>query len=96
MLTQPKVYTSSEEFVTGEDERGRILRTLYAPSPLLRTSSGTHTRPVPRPRSQRNVNSGECQLHSYPYCYLQLQIYDLHLITLLSLLNCVPCTVNDL
>nr|XP_046150491.1 mitogen-activated protein kinase kinase kinase kinase 5-like [Oncorhynchus gorbuscha] len=54
---KPKVYTSSEEFVTGEDERGRILRTLYAPSPLLRTSSGTHTRPVPRPRSQRNVNS---------------------------------------
>ncbi|CAB1347718.1 unnamed protein product, partial [Coregonus sp. 'balchen'] len=48
----PTIYTrSSEEIVTGEDERGRTMRTLYAPSPLLRTSSGTHTRPVPHPVS---------------------------------------------
>ncbi|XP_029536593.1 mitogen-activated protein kinase kinase kinase kinase 5-like isoform X1 [Oncorhynchus nerka] len=54
---KPKVCHSSEEIVTGEDKRGQTLHSLYAPSPLLRTSSATHTRPVPRPRSQRNVNS---------------------------------------
>ncbi|XP_023822870.1 mitogen-activated protein kinase kinase kinase kinase 5 [Salvelinus sp. IW2-2015] len=54
---KPKVCPSSEEIVTGEDEHGRTLHSLYAPSPLLRTFSATHTRPVPRPRSRRNVNS---------------------------------------
>ncbi|KAL0972979.1 hypothetical protein UPYG_G00197250 [Umbra pygmaea] len=54
---KPKTRTSSDESVTGEDERCRAPCSLHTPSPLLRTSSGTHTRPVPRPRSQRNVNS---------------------------------------
>ncbi|XP_038829891.1 mitogen-activated protein kinase kinase kinase kinase 5-like isoform X5 [Salvelinus namaycush] len=60
---KPKVCPSSEEIVTGEDEHGRTLHSLYAPSPLLRTFSATHTRPVPRPRSRRNVNSDPV---SYP------------------------------
>ncbi|KAB5550110.1 hypothetical protein PHYPO_G00049960 [Pangasianodon hypophthalmus] len=55
---KPKMRSSSEESVTAEDERSKV-QSLYIPSPLLRTSSGTHTRshPVPRPRSVRNVNS---------------------------------------
>ncbi|XP_041668430.1 mitogen-activated protein kinase kinase kinase kinase 5-like isoform X2 [Cheilinus undulatus] len=52
---KPKVRTSSEESVTGDDDRVRKPCSLYAPSsPLLRTSSGTHVRPTPRPRSTRH------------------------------------------
>ncbi|XP_062873159.1 mitogen-activated protein kinase kinase kinase kinase 5-like [Trichomycterus rosablanca] len=55
---KPKICSSSDESVNAEDDRMRT-HTLYTPPPLLRTSSGTHThtRPVPRPRSVRNVNS---------------------------------------
>ncbi|KAL6471971.1 hypothetical protein MHYP_G00206210 [Metynnis hypsauchen] len=57
---KPKIRSSSEESMAGDDDRSRA-PSLYAlaPAPLLRTSSGTHTRsrPVPRPRSVRNVNS---------------------------------------
>ncbi|KAG9331313.1 hypothetical protein JZ751_019504 [Albula glossodonta] len=54
---KPKMRTSSEESMTGEEDRGRAGGSLYAPSPLLRCSSGSGVRPVPRPRSVRNVNS---------------------------------------
>ncbi|XP_023667916.1 mitogen-activated protein kinase kinase kinase kinase 5 [Paramormyrops kingsleyae] len=55
---KPKLRTSSEESVSGDDSRGRGAPcSLYAPSPLVRCSSSTPTRPVPRPRSVRNVNS---------------------------------------
>lgn len=55
---KPKICSSSEESISPEEDRLK-LQSLYTPSPLLRTSSGTHTRPspVPRPRSVRNVNS---------------------------------------
>ncbi|KAL7849452.1 hypothetical protein SRHO_G00210750 [Serrasalmus rhombeus] len=57
---KPKIRSSSEESMAGDDDRSKA-PSLYAlaPAPLLRTSSGTHThsRPVPRPRSVRNVNS---------------------------------------
>ncbi|KAG7470769.1 hypothetical protein MATL_G00117300 [Megalops atlanticus] len=54
---KPKMRTSSEEIVPGECDRGRGGGSLYAPSPLLRCSSSSGARPVPRPRSVRNVNS---------------------------------------
>ncbi|XP_029922794.1 mitogen-activated protein kinase kinase kinase kinase 5 isoform X3 [Myripristis murdjan] len=54
---KPKARTSSEESMTGEDDRMRKPCSLYAPSPLIRTSSGTHTRPVSRPRSTRHTRS---------------------------------------
>ncbi|XP_061073849.1 mitogen-activated protein kinase kinase kinase kinase 5-like [Conger conger] len=55
---KPKMHsTSSEEIAPGEEDRGRTAGSLYAPSPLLRCSSGSGGRPVPRPRSVRNVNS---------------------------------------
>ncbi|XP_026878750.2 mitogen-activated protein kinase kinase kinase kinase 5-like isoform X1 [Electrophorus electricus] len=55
---KPKIRSSSEESMAAEDDRCKA-QSLQAPSPLLRTSSGTHTctRPIPRPRSIRNVNS---------------------------------------
>ncbi|KAM8769270.1 mitogen-activated protein kinase kinase kinase kinase 5 isoform 1-T1 [Acanthopagrus schlegelii] len=51
---KPKARTSSEESMAGEDERARKPYTLYTPSPLIRTSSGTHVRPTPRPRTSRH------------------------------------------
>ncbi|XP_034460956.1 mitogen-activated protein kinase kinase kinase kinase 5-like [Hippoglossus hippoglossus] len=50
---KPKARTSSEESITGEDDRMRKPCSLYAP-PLLRTSSGTQVRPTPQPRSSRH------------------------------------------
>ncbi|XP_041796336.1 mitogen-activated protein kinase kinase kinase kinase 5-like [Chelmon rostratus] len=51
---KPKARTSSEESMAGEDDRVRKPCSLYAPSPLIRTSSGTHVRPTPQPRSSRH------------------------------------------
>ncbi|KAM4627195.1 mitogen-activated protein kinase kinase kinase kinase 5 [Polymixia lowei] len=59
---KPKARTSSEESITGEDERARMPCSLYAPSPLIRTSSGTQPRPVPRPRSTRHTHSDPAPL----------------------------------
>ncbi|KAI7801085.1 putative mitogen-activated protein kinase kinase kinase kinase 5-like [Triplophysa rosa] len=63
---KPKIGTSSEETVTAEDEESKFLGVCGA-TPLLRTSSGTHThtRPVPRPRSVRNVNSDPSSFSSF-------------------------------
>ncbi|XP_030008850.1 mitogen-activated protein kinase kinase kinase kinase 5 isoform X1 [Sphaeramia orbicularis] len=53
---KPKARTSSEESMTGEDDRARKPSALYAPAPtpLMRTSSGTQVRPTPQPRSMRH------------------------------------------
>ncbi|XP_026226581.1 mitogen-activated protein kinase kinase kinase kinase 5-like isoform X2 [Anabas testudineus] len=51
---KPKARTSSEESMAGEDDRARKPSSLYAPTPLIRTSSGTHVRPTPKPRSSRH------------------------------------------
>ncbi|KAM6987533.1 mitogen-activated protein kinase kinase kinase kinase 5 [Tautogolabrus adspersus] len=52
---KPKARSSSEESMAGEDDRVRKPCSLYASSsPLLRTSSGTHVRPTPKPRSTRH------------------------------------------
>lgn len=52
---KPKARTSSEESVAGDDDRARKPPcSLYAPSPLVRTSSGTHVRPTPQPRTSRH------------------------------------------
>ncbi|XP_029302704.1 mitogen-activated protein kinase kinase kinase kinase 5 isoform X2 [Cottoperca gobio] len=51
---KPKARSSSEESVAVEDDWARKPCSLYAPSPLLRTSSGTQVRPTPQPRSSRN------------------------------------------
>lgn len=58
LCLQPKARTSSEESMAGEDDRARKPSSLYAPTPLIRTSSGTHVRPTPKPRSSRH--SGQC------------------------------------
>ncbi|XP_058489786.1 mitogen-activated protein kinase kinase kinase kinase 5-like isoform X1 [Solea solea] len=51
---KPKVRTSSEESIPGEDDLARRTgSSLYAPA-LLRTSSGTHVRPTPQPRTSRH------------------------------------------
>ncbi|KAM6958758.1 mitogen-activated protein kinase kinase kinase kinase 5 [Aplochiton taeniatus] len=63
---KPKARTSSEESVAGEDDKGRTLCVLNASSPLLRTSSGTHTRPVPRPRKARHANSDPLAFSAQP------------------------------
>uniref|UniRef100_UPI003AABE0F0 mitogen-activated protein kinase kinase kinase kinase 5 n=1 Tax=Centroberyx gerrardi TaxID=166262 RepID=UPI003AABE0F0 len=47
--------------MTGEDERRKPC-SLYAPTPLIRTSSGTHTRPLTRPRSARHTRSDPVSL----------------------------------
>ncbi|RXN02455.1 mitogen-activated kinase kinase kinase kinase 5-like protein [Labeo rohita] len=49
---KPKQRSSSEESMAAEDDHSKSLG-ISIPSPLFRTSSGTHTRPrpVPRPRS---------------------------------------------
>lgn len=54
LCVQPKARTSSEESMAGEDDRARKPSSLYAPSPLIRTSSGTNVRPTPQPRSSRH------------------------------------------
>ncbi|XP_074497197.1 mitogen-activated protein kinase kinase kinase kinase 5 isoform X1 [Sebastes fasciatus] len=51
---KPKARTSSEESMAGEDDRLRKPSSLYAPTPLIRTSSGTQVRPAPKPRSSRH------------------------------------------
>nr|XP_020478904.1 mitogen-activated protein kinase kinase kinase kinase 5-like [Monopterus albus] len=51
---KPKVRTSSEESVTGEEDRARKPSSLYAPTPLIRTSSASQVRPTPKPRSSRH------------------------------------------
>lgn len=51
---KPKARTSSEESMTGEDDRARKPSSLYAPSPLIRTSSGTQVRPALQPRTSRH------------------------------------------
>ncbi|KAJ7995218.1 hypothetical protein DPEC_G00242260 [Dallia pectoralis] len=51
---KPKARTSSEESVTGEEDRSR---TQYYLQTLYRTSSESQKRPTPRPRAQRNVKS---------------------------------------
>ncbi|XP_067220580.1 mitogen-activated protein kinase kinase kinase kinase 5 [Chanodichthys erythropterus] len=63
---KPKHRTSSEESVTAEEDHSKALF-VSVPSPLFRTSSGTHTRPrpVPRPRSVRSVNSDPSSFSSF-------------------------------
>ncbi|XP_061574863.1 mitogen-activated protein kinase kinase kinase kinase 5-like [Cololabis saira] len=48
---KPKARTSSEESMAGEEDRSRKPCSLLAPSPLIRTSSGTQVRPNPGPRA---------------------------------------------
>lgn len=64
VMVQPKLRTSSEESVAGEEERLRKPSSLQAPSPLIRTSSETRARPTFQPRSSRNSGAfpGEQQL----------------------------------
>ncbi|XP_035856907.1 mitogen-activated protein kinase kinase kinase kinase 5-like isoform X2 [Sander lucioperca] len=57
---QPKARTSSEESIAGEDDRMRKPCSLYAPTPLTRTSSGTQVRPKPRPRHSRHSDPASC------------------------------------
>ncbi|XP_054649908.1 mitogen-activated protein kinase kinase kinase kinase 5-like isoform X3 [Dunckerocampus dactyliophorus] len=52
---KPKVRSSSEEIVWVEDERGCKAPSLCVPSPLIRTSSGTHVRPALHPRVMRHT-----------------------------------------
>lgn len=54
LRTQPKARTSSEESMAGEDDRGKKPSSLLAPTPLIRTSSGTHVRPKLQPRLSRH------------------------------------------
>ncbi|XP_069042486.1 mitogen-activated protein kinase kinase kinase kinase 5 isoform X3 [Lepisosteus oculatus] len=54
---KPKARTSSEESMAGEEDRCRTGNSLYSPSPIVRCSSSPRNRPVPRPRSVRNVSS---------------------------------------
>ncbi|XP_076832503.1 mitogen-activated protein kinase kinase kinase kinase 1 isoform X2 [Brachyhypopomus gauderio] len=63
---KPKIRSSSEESMAAEDDRSKP-PSLQAPSPLLRTCSGTQARPrpVPRPRSIRNVNSDPSTFSSF-------------------------------
>ncbi|KAM9358811.1 mitogen-activated protein kinase kinase kinase kinase 5 [Symphorus nematophorus] len=65
---KPKARTSSEESMAGEDDRTRKHSSLCAPTPLIRTSSGTHTRPVPQPRTSRHSDpaSFPVQLNDAP------------------------------
>ncbi|XP_012723766.1 mitogen-activated protein kinase kinase kinase kinase 5 [Fundulus heteroclitus] len=65
---KPKARTSSEESMAGEDDRLRKPSSLCAPSPLIRTSSGTHVRPTPHPRASRHSDppSLPVQLHNSP------------------------------
>ncbi|KAM3615732.1 uncharacterized protein V6R79_007004 [Siganus canaliculatus] len=59
---KPKARSSSEESMAGEDERLKKTSALYAPAPLLRTSSGTHVRPPPQPRSSRHSDPASLPL----------------------------------
>ncbi|KAM9853604.1 mitogen-activated protein kinase kinase kinase kinase 5 [Aulostomus maculatus] len=60
---KPKTRTSSEESMAGEDERARKPSLLYAPFPLIRTSSGTQVRPTPRPRPSRYSDPASLPYH---------------------------------
>ncbi|XP_053177180.1 mitogen-activated protein kinase kinase kinase kinase 5-like [Scomber japonicus] len=60
---KPKARTSSEESMAGEDDRSRKPCSLYAPTPLMRTSSGTHVRPTPQPRSTRHSDPLSLPVH---------------------------------
>ncbi|XP_054884710.1 mitogen-activated protein kinase kinase kinase kinase 5 isoform X2 [Poeciliopsis prolifica] len=51
---KPKARTSSEESMASEDDRSKKLGSLCPPTPLIRTSSGTHVRPTPHPRASRH------------------------------------------
>lgn len=60
---QPKARTSSEESMASEEDRSRkpsSLHTPAPPTPLSRTSSGTHVRPASHSRASRH--SGEPSL----------------------------------
>lgn len=57
---QPKARTSSEESMAGEDDRTKKPCSLHAPSPLMRTSSGTHVRTTPNPQSSRHSGELRC------------------------------------
>ncbi|XP_059369664.1 mitogen-activated protein kinase kinase kinase kinase 5-like [Carassius carassius] len=63
---KPKQSSSSEESMAAEDDHIKA-PFISVPSPLFRTSSGTHTRPrpVPRPRSVRSVNSDPSAFSSF-------------------------------
>ncbi|XP_051535459.1 mitogen-activated protein kinase kinase kinase kinase 5-like [Myxocyprinus asiaticus] len=63
---KPKYRSSSGESMTAEEDHSKAL-SVSGPSPLLRTSSGTHTRtrPIPRPRSVRSVNSDPSSFSSF-------------------------------
>ncbi|XP_051966706.1 mitogen-activated protein kinase kinase kinase kinase 5-like [Xyrauchen texanus] len=63
---KPKNRSSSGESMTADEDHGKAL-CVSGPSPLLRTSSGTqtHTRPIPRPRSVRSVNSDPSSFSSF-------------------------------
>nr|XP_046245936.1 mitogen-activated protein kinase kinase kinase kinase 5-like isoform X2 [Scatophagus argus] len=65
---KPKARTSSEESMAWEDDRVRKNSSLYAPSPLMRTSSGTHVRPTPQPRTSRHSDpaSHNIQMNNNP------------------------------
>ncbi|XP_044210160.1 mitogen-activated protein kinase kinase kinase kinase 5-like isoform X1 [Thunnus albacares] len=60
---KPKARTSSEESMAGDDDRARKPCSLYAPTPLMRTSSGTHVRPTPQPRSTRHSDPPSLPVH---------------------------------
>lgn len=79
---QPKVRTSSEESVAGEEERLRKPAGLQAPSPLIRTSSETRVRPTFHPRSSRNSGA-------FTYHYAQENSFPRSVNDILSLL-CDP------
>ncbi|XP_011480565.1 mitogen-activated protein kinase kinase kinase kinase 5 isoform X1 [Oryzias latipes] len=51
---KPKVRTSSEESVASEEDRSRKPSSLHTPTPLSRTSSGTHVRPTSHTRASRH------------------------------------------
>ncbi|CAI5692713.1 unnamed protein product [Oreochromis niloticus] len=59
---KPKQRTSSEESMAAEDDRTRKLTSLCAPTPLIRTSSGTHVRPTPQPRTTRHSDPASLPL----------------------------------
>ncbi|XP_047248681.1 mitogen-activated protein kinase kinase kinase kinase 5 isoform X4 [Girardinichthys multiradiatus] len=62
---KPKARTSSEESMAGEEDRLRKPSSLCAPTPLIRTSSGTHVRPTPHPRASRHSDPPTLPVHNY-------------------------------
>ncbi|XP_075892657.1 mitogen-activated protein kinase kinase kinase kinase 5 isoform X1 [Nelusetta ayraudi] len=61
---KPKARTSSEESMASEDDRSRKHSSLNIPTPLIRTSSGTHVRPKPHPRGSRHSDPVPSPAHS--------------------------------